>query len=243
MSRVDPPPLSLGIASSDLAPGERVRLRTEDGRELVLTVEEVTKHEDNPTQLERSLETGADRSHHSKVAQTIGAAAAGAVIGTALAGPLIGVLAVGAAVYATNREDEVGLSARQLGSSIIHLYDRGVEVAARHKLPESLSEVVKTVKEKMVEIATEVTAQPSKLPTSNESVAPYSDNMRALGAAVAVAVVGSIFMGPLMGVAAAGAAIYASTLNNAFGTATREFGGMVLGCVEKFRNGHRSLQS
>ena len=238
MSRVGPPPpLASSIVSGEMAPGQRVSLRTEDGRLLVLTVEDVTQAAAVQPSLNPDMTT--EPPQHSKTVQTIGVAAAGAVIGTALAGPLIGVMAAGGAVYAASREDEVGHSTRQLGSSVVQLVERGAELAARHKLPETLSSVARTVKDKVVEISAEVTAPPAD---SHDSNSPYSENMRTLSAAAAVAVVGSIFTGPLLGVAAAGAVIYASTLNNSLGTATQDFGGAVLGFVDRFRDRNRSIQ-
>lgn len=69
--------------------------------------------------------------------------------------------------------------------------------------------------------------------TTTTETSTFTTNQRAIGAAATGAIVGTLLVGPLVGVVVAGAAVYATTRDDQFGDAARGMGGLACQAYEK----------
>ena len=147
------------IIPSGVSEGDAINVQTDDGRMFEVIVPKNAKvGEKLVVMIAKTAQGGASvigEVHHkppSSNAVALGAGATGAVIGTLLLGPVVGVVAAGAAIYATTREDKLGEAARSTGSFACNTYEKTVEVANKYQVGEKLKVAGEATTKKLAEI-------------------------------------------------------------------------------------------
>lgn len=107
---------------------------------------------DETTLLSDGLIVHSEQYRFSNNEKTIGVAATGAIVGTLLLGPAVGVLAAGAAVYASTRDDSVGEAAKSVGDVACQTYSKLSRLAQHYHVKENATAAFHTTAGRLREI-------------------------------------------------------------------------------------------
>jgi hypothetical protein len=142
--------------------GELMNVQTQDGRIYSVQVPQGYSSGDLlRVAVTRSCSDGdsvqvmSQQHSYSNTQQTIGVAAASAIVGTLLVGPIVGVVVAGVAVYASTRDDQIGDVARGVGGAAMSAFDKGNELATRYHVKEKFAAATSATMSKLKEIDNE----------------------------------------------------------------------------------------
>lgn len=110
-----------------------------------------------PSSLEtEGADSNANRPPPNDIHKAAGAAAAAAVVGTLVIGPITGIIAAGAAVYASSRNDKVGEATLAVGGAAITGFNKVKDTAEKYGVFEKAKQIGGATLEKAKQIDNEL---------------------------------------------------------------------------------------